>query len=272
MTTLDISTPSSPAGDLGRPLKIYPISLGQKMSGLLSAVICLGIAFAMLLVLRPMMLNGTGPFQGMNAAGMDTYLNIITLALPALLALLAVFHLAKTALNWNKAITVHENGISFRQWGRRREWHWSEIRSIQAQIVRYTYYGFIPAGTLRNYWLYNNNGEVLPLTQLYNRVQDLVADVRNAVLPLLLNRAVSDYNAGRPVEFGHIQVHQQGISFTGKVYKWDEVETVSVNDGRVQISKKGGGWFSGASIDASLVPNLEVLIALLAEIKSKMQQ
>jgi hypothetical protein len=270
MTTLNISATGNQATALGRPIKVYPISLGQKMSSLMSAVIFLGIAFAMLIVLRPMMLNGTGPFQGMNAAGMDTYLNVITLALPALLSLLAVFHLAKMALSWNKAVTIHENGISFRQWGRRREWRWAEIRSIQAQIVRYTYYGFIPAGTLRNYWLYNHNGEILPLTQVYNRVQDLIADVRNAVLPLLLNRATSDYYAGRPVEFGPIQVHQQGIAFSGKVYQWDEVEAVSVNDGRVQISKKGGGWFSGASVDASMVPNLEVLIALLAEIKSKM--
>jgi hypothetical protein len=271
MTTLNISAPATPAEPLGRPLKIYPISLGQKLSSLMSAVICFGIAFAMLIILRPMMLNGTGPFQGMNAAGMDTYLNVITLALPGLLSLLAVFHLTKMALNWNKAITIHENGISFRQWGRLRQWQWPEIRAIQAQIVRYTYYGFIPAGTLRNYWLYNHNGEILPLTQVYNRVQDLVSDVRNAVLPLMLARALSDFQAGRPVEFGHIQVHQQGIVFTGKTYKWEDVESVSVNDGRVQISKRGGGWFSGASLDASAVPNLEVLIALLAEIKNKMQ-
>jgi hypothetical protein len=270
MTTLHIPTTFTRVSSLGRPLKVYGTSLGQKMTSLMSAGMFLLFSFAILVILRPMMLNGRGPFQGMNAAGMDSYLSLITLGISALFTLLAVFHLVKLALAWNKAIVVYEQGLAFRQRGRLHECRWEEVANIQAQVVHYSYYGVVSAGTLRNYWLSNNKGQVLPLTQAISRVQELVNDVRNAVLPLMLGRSLTDYQAGRPVAFGPIQVHQQGIAVSGKVYQWSEVESVAVNDGRVQVSKRGGGWFSGASVDVAQVPNLEVLIALLAEIKRKM--
>jgi hypothetical protein len=44
------------------------------------------------------------------------------------------------------------------------------------------------------------------------------------------------------------------------------VKEVSIHQGILKVSRKDGGWFSGASAAASVIPNLRVLLAIIQQL------
>jgi hypothetical protein len=108
----------------------------------------------------------------------------------------------------------------------------------------------------------------LSATQKYNPLisaliywalaQELMDTIERAVNPLIFERTLEAYNAGQPVHFGPIQVSRDGLVCRRQSYAWVEVEAVAVADGRITISRKNGGFFSGARVDAAKAkaPNL----------------
>jgi hypothetical protein len=106
----------------------------------------------------------------------------------------------------------------------------------------------------------------LSATQKYNPLisaliywvlaQELMDTIERAVNPLIFERTLEAYNAGQPVHFGPIQVSMDGLVCRRKSYAWAEVEAVAVADGRITISRKNGGFFSRARVDAAKAPNL----------------
>jgi hypothetical protein len=51
-----------------------------------------------------------------------------------------------------------------------------------------------------------------------------------------------------------------------KTYPWIEVQQVSIQQRILKVSKKGGGWFSGARASASVIPNLNVLLNIIYQV------
>jgi hypothetical protein len=68
------------------------------------------------------------------------------------------------------------------------------------------------------------------------------------------------------VTFGPVAISKSGIVIGRKTYPWSEVQQVSIHQGYVKVSKKGGGWFSGASAAASTIPNLRVLLSIINQV------
>jgi hypothetical protein len=44
------------------------------------------------------------------------------------------------------------------------------------------------------------------------------------------------------------------------------VKEVSIHQGILKVSRKDGGWFSGASAAASVIPNLRVLLSIIDQV------
>jgi hypothetical protein len=65
---------------------------------------------------------------------------------------------------------------------------------------------------------------------------------------------------------GPIAISKDYITLGKKNYPWGEVEQVGIQKGYMNIKKKGGGWFSGASSPISAIPNLDALFAVVNQI------
>ena len=87
--------------------------------------------------------------------------------------------------------------------------------------------------------------------------------IQDAILPGLYEQAAQQYNAGQRLVFGPVAIGSDGIQIGKKTYAWDEVRQVSIQRGILKVSKKEGGWFSGASARASAIPNLNVLLNII---------
>lgn len=245
--------------DLGQPVKVYKPSFGARLSGFLSFFIFLGIGGGLFLFLN---FFNTSALDTLRQSGLETYTLFISYGLPGFLALLAVFHLFRGFSEGRKLYVVYEHGVAFRQRGV-QAWKWADIVSTQAQIIRYTYYGFIPAGTTKTYYIVHISGGYLVLNQTIAQVEQLANDIQAGVMPIRLQQAQQTYDAGQPVTFGPVLVNKEGIQLNRKMYKWEEIQSLSISNGTLSIAKKGGGFFSGASASTFEIHNLEVLLGLL---------
>ncbi|MCI0580797.1 MAG: hypothetical protein L0332_09505 [Chloroflexi bacterium] len=266
MSTIQVPAQFSAGISLAQPVKVYRLNSAVKISGLIGILMSLFFAALVLVVIRPLLLNGWGPFASLADPSISGILSIVTLIIPVLLLFPAFIQLIKVASQWNKAIVLYQNGLAFRNRRGLQEWRWEDIRFVQAQIVRYSYYG-VPTGTRQTYMFSNHKGEHLVLDQTISQAEELADRIHQVTTPILLSLAAEAYQAGQPVSFGPITVGKQGVTCRGKTYSWDEVQSLSVKDGRVQIEKRGGGFFSGGtSVLASEVYNLTVLLGLLQQI------
>jgi hypothetical protein len=167
--------------------------------------------------------------------------------------------------NWNKGVAVYERGFVYRDRKGFRTWRWDEVASITSAVTRH-YTNGIYTGTTHVYTLLKRSGERLVLNDVFVKVDQLAAAVEQNVFPLLYEQLAGGYNAGQVLTFGPVAVGKSGIVIGKKTYPWTEVQQVSIHQGVLRVSKKGGGWFSGASAMASTIPNLRVLLSILDQV------
>jgi hypothetical protein len=167
--------------------------------------------------------------------------------------------------NWNKGVAVYERGFAYRDRKGIQPWGWQEMVSLTAAITRH-YTNGIYTGTTHVYTLYNRQNQRLILNDAIKKVEGLAKMIQDAIYPLLYDRSSQQYNSGQPVVFGPVAVSKGGIQIGKKTYPWAEVKEVSIHQGILKVSKKDGGWFSGASAAASAIPNLGVLLSIIHQV------
>jgi hypothetical protein len=104
------------------------------------------------------------------------------------------------------------------------------------------------------------------LSDSFSKVEELAKNIDQNIFPLLYAHATDQYNAGQTIIFGPVAISKAGIVIGKKTYPWTDVKEVSIHQGILKVSRKDGGWFSGASVAASVIPNLRVLLAIIQQL------
>ena len=262
MTTLQIPDAFSEVFGLGAPKGVYPARKGSRLGALI--VMCLLFA-------------GTGVallWGAYNAY--DRYLKfgpaivISSLTGPWILAGILFFIgliIAWNAYsNWKKAAVVYQNGVAYRDRKGLRTWRWDEIGSLTSAVTK-NYTNGIYTGTTHFYTLIKRDGEKFVINDSIAQVEDLAAEIRQNIFPLLYDVYAQAYNEGKNCTFGPVKLNKAGgIQVGKKVYPWDEIEQVAIQKGTLSVKKKDGGWFSGASATAATIPNLEVMLSIVDQV------
>jgi hypothetical protein len=184
----------------------------------------------------------------------------------ALLLLLLGLVAGRSAyMNWNKGVSLYEHGLAVRERSGVRAWRWEDIISMTSTVTRHYTIGIF-TGTTHDFHLTNRLNESLQLTDIYAEVEKLAKFTRDAIFPRLYEQASQQYNAGHVLVFGPVTISNTGIQLGKKTYPWTDVHQVSIQRGIFKVSKRGGGWFSGATVQASAIPNLEVLLNLVHQV------
>jgi hypothetical protein len=168
-------------------------------------------------------------------------------------------------VNWNRAVAVYERGFAFRDRKGVQTWRWEEIISLTGAVTRH-YIAGIYTGTTHIFSLINLRSQRLIFTDTYANVEELVKAIQDAIYPILYERAARQYNAGQMLVFGPVAISQAGIRIGKNTCPWTDVQQVSIRRGILTVSKNTGGWFSGASASASVIPNPDVLLNIIHQV------
>jgi hypothetical protein len=169
--------------------------------------------------------------------------------------------------NWKKAAVVYQDGLAYRDRKGMQAWRWDEFGSMTSAVTKH-YTNGIYTGTTHVYTLVKRNGESFKLNDTIANVEELANEIRQNIFPLLYDMYAQAYNQGQVCTFGPVKLSKaEGVQIGRKVYDWNEIEQVAIQKGVLSVKKKGGGWFSGANTSAASVPNLEVLLSIIDQIK-----
>ncbi len=168
--------------------------------------------------------------------------------------------------NWRKAAVVYQNGLAYRDRKNIFTWRWDEFGSMTAAVTKH-YTNGIYTGTTHIYTLVKRDGEKFVINDTIANVENLAADIRQSIFPLLYDIYAQAYNEGKNCTFGPVKLNKSaGIQVGKKVFPWDEVEQVAIQQGKLSVKKYGGGWLSGASTNAASIPNLEVMLSIVDQV------
>lgn len=168
--------------------------------------------------------------------------------------------------NWRKAAVVYQNGMAYRDRKGLRSWAWNEFGSLTSAVTKH-YTNGIYTGTTHIYTLIKRDGEQFVLNDTIANVEELAAEIRQNIFPLLYDIYAQAYNEGKNCSFGPVKLNKtEGIQIGKKMYPWEDVEQVAIQKGTLSVKKKGGRWFSGASATAATIPNLEVMLSIVDQV------
>jgi len=252
---------ASMAIGLGAPKRYFSIKNLNRVGSLVTFIILLG--GSVLVFLSGIYVTYTA-YQQHGPAMIDD--KLVTPAIIAFIMFLVALAVGWAAYaNWNKGVVVYERGFVARDRKGLHPWRWGEIVSLTSAIVRH-YTNGIYTGTSHVYTIFNRQNVRLVLNDTYVKVEELAKVIEESIFPLLYERAAQQYNAGQTLVFGPVAISKSGIQISKKTYPWTEVKEVSIHQGILKVSKKDGGWFSGASAAASAIPNLRILLTIIDQV------
>jgi hypothetical protein len=168
-------------------------------------------------------------------------------------------------VNWNKGAVVFERGFAYRDRKGLQIWRWEEIASLTSAITRHYTVG-IYTGTTHRYTLFSRRNVRLVLTDSFSKVEQLAQEIDQNIFPILYASAASQFNTGQALVFGPVVISKAGIVIGKKIYPWTDVREVSIQRGILKVSRKDGGWFRSARAAAAVIPNLNVLLAIIHQV------
>jgi hypothetical protein len=168
-------------------------------------------------------------------------------------------------VNRNRCVVAYEKGLACQDRRGLQSVRWEEIGEFYLSITRHLSYG-IPTGTSYHYTVKKLGGGRLVFDNGIENVQHLGGLIGRNILPIQYKLAADVYNSGQTASFGPVAVNRAGLTVSKKTYPWNEIEQVSVHDGIFMVSKKGGGWFSGASTPVASIPNLEAMLSIIDQV------
>lgn len=187
-----------------------------------------------------------------------------TIALPAagtlLMLIIAAAALLALYRNRNKGAAIFEGGLAYSDLSGIHAWRWDDIAGVQIEIVRRQISQQI--GSIRHtYLLTNTKGERLILDESLARIEMLGSIIRDRVMPRLISKYSSAFQAGQPVQFGPITIDKTGGLRVGKrVHPWSQFKEATIQKGILQLTFNDSGV---TALPASEIPNLEILLTLL---------
>jgi hypothetical protein len=246
---------------LGARRTYYPVKNWNRLGNL---VICLVLLAGAALVLLFGIYTTYLAYQQNGPAMIDDKLPV-PLVIAFLLAAFGVLAGWGAYVNWKKGALVFERGIAYSDRKGLQLWQWEDIVSMKSAITRH-YTNGIYTGTTHVYTLLNRQDQRLVLADSIGKIEELANLIDESIFPRLYELASGQYNSGQPVVTGPVTVSKSGITISKKTYPWSEVKEVSINRGVLKVSRKDGGWFSGASAPASTIPNLRVLLTIIHQV------
>jgi hypothetical protein len=246
---------------LGAPLGVYSTgSVNRWISAVLGLILLIAAAlvalygvydtFVQVSKYGPVMFSKTIFFPLIIAAG---------------LFLVGILTALNAYRNWQKAVVAYDKGLAYYDNRGLQIWGWSEVERFYAAITKH-YHNGIYTGTSFLYTLQKADGATLKLDNKIQKIETLGQLVGQKTAPFQYEKLVQALRSGAVVQLGPIGLSRESFLLNKKAYAWEEVEQIGLRQGYLNVKKKNGGWFSGASAPVAAIPNLNPLLAVVEQI------
>ncbi|MBL8153235.1 MAG: hypothetical protein JNM70_03550 [Anaerolineae bacterium] len=163
---------------------------------------------------------------------------------------------------WNRQIVLFERGFSFREGAETVSFDYAEIASIRQQGEQLAYFGGLIRHRRFRFTLTTIRGEIIELTNLYERVDQLVEQIEQRVYPRLGGQIMAAFAREERVPFSDsLSLSRDGLHHRGKALAWEDLAGYAVQNGNLVLrASDGTDWLS---LPLAEIDNLPLLVDLL---------
>ncbi len=192
------------------------------------------------------------------AEGFAAAATVAVITIAALIVGWGITHL------WNREVILYARGFSYRRGGQNAFLRYTEIHVIRQKGEIISYFGGIVRRSTLVVTLITDVDEIITLTALYNRINELSTRLEVAITQARLPVVKSKIEVAEPVTFGAgITLDAEGLHADDHHIPWAQVGTVKAANRQLVISN------ADASVQIqrplSEIENLRLLVILLQE-------
>jgi len=192
----------------------------------------------------------------------------IPMILVVMLLVIGLLEARVAYVNWKRGATLYENGFTYQDQRGIQVWRWNEIRYFRYIIYR-NYAAFLFTGNTHQCVLSKNGRKALVLNDDLEMVGQLASAIREKVFPRLYTQFKDQFQAGKRLEFGPLTISLAGgIGYHKKAYCLEMLESIGTYKGLLQLTLRNKNKRETIRLHTSNLPNLDILLAILADIKS----
>ncbi len=163
---------------------------------------------------------------------------------------------------WNRQIVLFERGFSFREGAETIIFDYAEIASIRQQGEQLAYFGGLIRHRRFRFTLTTVRGEVIELTNLYKRVDQLIEQIEQRVYPRLGGQITAAFGRGERVPFSDsLSLSRDGLHHRGRLLAWEHLSGYQVQNSKLTLrASDGTDWLA---LPLAEIDNLPLLVDLL---------
>jgi DNA-directed RNA polymerase subunit RPC12/RpoP len=162
-------------------------------------------------------------------------------------------------------VALHAGGIVHSHRAQTRIIPWEEIASIYYVVGDASKNGG-PGGKSFVYTIeLKDRTQFVYTNSLIKDVERLGSIIIDKTMVLILPQVRVKYDLGEMFDFGRLGVNSVGLHYRKQVLAWKDIQGLKVSDGYITVSRLGK-WVRWRDIEASSIPNLDVLLRFANEI------
>jgi hypothetical protein len=235
---------SAEAHGLGAPTAEYTLDAGRQVLNLLASLVVTMI--------------GVGAMGGGLSAGLSGGGDVLLFLFIGLVYVLpGLWWFISTLRKRGLRVLVFPEGLAYVRRGKAVVIRWDDVAIVRQAITRVQY-----TFTVRKCTVQLHDGSKYTFNNALRNVGQLITSIQQETTPRILERVSEAYEAGQSIPFGKLSVSQAGISRGNKTLPWDQVKSVTVDQGVITI-KKQGGLLKWASANVAETPNFFVFASLV---------
>jgi hypothetical protein len=160
--------------------------------------------------------------------------------------------------HWQKMgwfVEVHEGGLVSRKRDEVKVIPWDDILSVRSSVTEHytrNQYGTFYRGRTHSYYLHLTDGTELRLDEELKHVGQLGPMVEEEVFARLLPRSADAFNAGEMLDFDAVKMSRSGLKVGEQSLRWEEVDRVSLSEGKVEVRGNGGRFDTYVYVSSTL--------------------
>lgn len=189
---------------------------------------------------------------------------------------------------WGLRVLVYADGLMYIRKGRKDFCGWDQVETVwlREPTLSVVGVGGLLSGLLlwiisevfrpviHKFTILRCDGKKLVFDGFIRKVHQLGVTIQAETAQRLLTRATADFKAGKTLTFGTFVLSRKGMSYLWRQLPWAALESVTVDNGRITVRRKGQ-WSYWLATRVAKSANLHVFLALvervLAEIRKKRQ-
>jgi hypothetical protein len=215
---------------------------------------------ARLLIPAGVLVIAVGVILNFTVAEADGWGPLVTTGLMTTISLIAgwwVLH------QWNREVTLYENGFTFREGSKTVFFTYGEIRSFRLRAERLRYFGGLLRRTVYRYTLLTSKDERILLTGNYRRIAELGDRLEAQIVAAQRPIAAERLARGERLSFSDaLTLSQAGLQAGGRELAWSAFSGWRVEKGTLALLEGETEWLR---LPLAEVDNLALLIGLLKE-------